>query len=653
MKPYRSVFEGGDSDDDAPKEDKPMTRTEKKCAKYKDAMDKFSVTDSGCTDDLPLNKNRSCNDIFCLLLFLAFLGTMGGCTYYGIANGDVPKMMAPYDYKNRFCGFGELKEYDNLYFTKLDFDANERVVLSLFSNAVCVKDCPKNAGDPIECADNDSLCEGIETFKTLDLLNYCIPRGMTTEQKSNFKEGYFRMLESNPFGQQLIEIYNCATALSLSMLNAFLLSMIYLWAVSTFAECLAWSMIWLTGIGLLVATSCGWYSVVDPEMFGVTNMEPSLLIVISSVLSLVTLVYFLMVFCGYDQLKTAIDVVDAAADFLHNTKKIIGLSFMFLIVTGIILMVWIFAIACIMSMGHITADPNAIPGVFTPQYRTLTTEDGEHKQTLYLLLFMLFGLFWIVNFIQYKTGFITMVAASDYYFKSTPEEEGVADVSWAVRTTYAYHLGSIAFASLIIAIINFIQFLFEAAAEKAAAASGENGAVKCIICVGRALLKCLECVADYINQCAFSFSAVSGENFCTGCYNGLLLNLKYGLEFAWSQTLAAGFVKLGKVAIVLLNTFIAYMLMKYVTMDLENEYANVITPLAVVAILSYITVDIFLGQFDEAVQALLTCLCVDRDLNGEDNIKWGPPTFHDGLKKAHDSTAARNAAKGTKYQPIN
>ena len=267
-------------------------------------------------------------------------------------------------------------------------------------------------------------------------------------------------------------------------------------------------------------------------------------------------------------------------------------------------------------------------------------------------MFMLFGLFWIVNFIQYKTGVITMISASTYYFNSSPEKEGEAEVGWAVRTTYAYHLGTIAFASFIIAIINFIQLIFEALAEKAASASGENGAVKCIICVGRSLLKCLECIADYINQAAFSYCAVSGENFCKGCYNGLLLNLKYGLEFAWSQTLAAGFVKLGKIAIVLLNTFLAYLLMKYVTMDLNNEYANVITPLVVVALLSYITVDIFLGQFDEAAQALLTCLCVDRDLNGEENTKWGPPTFHDGLKKAHDSTVARNAAKGTNYQPL-
>jgi hypothetical protein len=130
----------------------------------------------------------------------------------------------------------------------------------------------------------------------------------------------------------------------------------------------------------------------------------------------------------------------------------------------------------------------------------------------------------------------------------------------------------------------------------------------------------------------------------------MLLNLRHGIEFAWAQTLANGFVKLGKVAIVCLNVLIAYLLMKYVTKDMQGEYANILTPLIVVAILTFITVDIFLGQFDEAVQALLTCFCVDKDLNGEDNTKWGPPTFYNkAVKAANDNMAAKRAANGTGY----
>jgi len=48
---------------------------------------------------------------------------------------------------------------------------------------------------------------------------------------------------------------------------------------------------------------------------------------------------------------------------------------------------------------------------------------------------------------------------------------------------------------------------------------------------------------------------------------------------------------------------------------------------------------LFLGIFENAVLALMTCLAVDMDLNGDGTTKWGPPTFHEkvgAMKKAGD-----------------
>lgn len=413
-----------------------------------------------------MNRDRKCQDGFCLVVFLLFLGAMLGCTIYGIANGDVPKMMAPYDYQRRFCGIGDMKEYDNLYFPVLVADETQDPIKTLFENAVCVKDCPKKAGAPIECADNDSLCQGIETKKTLDLLDYCVPLGLTEEEHTMFQRGFYAMLDSNVFGQQLIAMYNCSTALSLSLLSAFLLSLLYLWAISKFGDYLAWCIIWLVGIGLVAATGCSVCAWLSPSTFGVTSIPPYMLLIMALVLLIVTIIFFAMLYCSYDQLKTAIDVVDGAADFLHGTKRIIAISFGFFIVIGIVVLVWIFAVTCIMSMGIITAAPNQL-GAYIPQYRTYTMEDGQKKDAYYLVLFMIFGLFWIVNFIQYKTGCITMISAATYYFDSSANGEGEADVGWATRMVYAKHLGSIAMASFIIAVINFIRLLFEAAAESA------------------------------------------------------------------------------------------------------------------------------------------------------------------------------------------
>ena len=74
--------------------------------------------------------------------------------------------------------------------------------------------------------------------------------------------------------------------------------------------------------------------------------------------------------------------------------------------------------------------------------------------------------------------------------------------------------------------------------------------------------------------------------------------------------------------------------MKYVTKDFEetatdSAVSSAAAPIAIVGVVTFICTTIFLGLFDETVLALLTCLSIDTDLNGEP--KYGPPTFHDAI----------------------
>lgn len=107
--------------------------------------------------------------------------------------------------------------------------------------------------------------------------------------------------------------------------------------------------------------------------------------------------------------------------------------------------------------------------------------------------------------------------------------------------------------------------------------------------------------------------AVTGENFCKSAWNGFLLNMTFGMEFAWANTLAQMFIMMGKIFIVVLNCFTLYGLMLQ-RGDLD-EVKSIGGPLLICVISSYATANLFLGMMDEAVLALLTCLCIDRGIN--------------------------------------
>jgi len=84
--------------------------------------------------------------------------------------------------------------------------------------------------------------------------------------------------------------------------------------------------------------------------------------------------------------------------------------------------------------------------------------------------------------------------------------------------------------------------------------------------------------------------------------------------------------------------------MKFITKDLE-EVSSILAPLGIVGLFSYMCGSIFMGIFELAVTTNLTCLAIDIDLHGEDNTKWGPPTFHNGLEKIKNGAADENTIK--------
>lgn len=65
--------------------------------------------------------NRSCTDVICCLVFLAFLVGMVGVSGYGVVYGDPMLFLTMWDADARGCGYDEVaEEYPYLYFPIID-----------------------------------------------------------------------------------------------------------------------------------------------------------------------------------------------------------------------------------------------------------------------------------------------------------------------------------------------------------------------------------------------------------------------------------------------------------------------------------------------------------------------------------------------------
>jgi hypothetical protein len=118
---------------------------------------------------------------------------------------------------------------------------------------------------------------------------------------------------------------------------------------------------------------------------------------------------------------------------------IIGLIFLVALLGG-----WLVQMAYVASIGQI--GPAKPPLSFLPSVKWT-------DEIRYALIYQLFGYLWLNAFMIGATQFVIAATAAIWYFTSTSDSNGSGSIFrgyyWVVR----YHLGTIAFGSLLIAIV--------------------------------------------------------------------------------------------------------------------------------------------------------------------------------------------------------
>ena len=131
-------------------------------------------------------------------------------------------------------------------------------------------------------------------------------------------------------------------------------------------------------------------------------------------------------------------------------------------VVGIFYTIWIVVAIFVYTIGEIESTGG--------QAKRVKWEDSTRRVWYYHF----FGLFWINAFLEACVSFLIIVAASTWYFSHATDREGSAEVYKGFKWIWRYHLGSLAFGSLILAIVQLIRTIFEYARKRIEAANPTN-----------------------------------------------------------------------------------------------------------------------------------------------------------------------------------
>jgi hypothetical protein len=72
------------------------------------------------------------------------------------------------------------------------------------------------------------------------------------------------------------------------------------------------------------------------------------------VFGLLSLVFICCIFCGFKSIKLAVDVIDASADFVAGTKRVVAVPVLHFLIQILIFGTWLGAFICVLSLNKVT-----------------------------------------------------------------------------------------------------------------------------------------------------------------------------------------------------------------------------------------------------------------------------------------------------------
>ncbi len=582
---------------------------------------------------------RGCTDVLMLLLFIgswvAALVILGEAVRFG---GSPYRVIYGVDFQGNICGktsgFGDRK-YAAWPIPPTD--------TTKFSIKICVANC--NATK----IDNQSFLPNYESWP---FYRYCLPKSIdVTDEFTSSAETTSRIIS---------DLFITWPVIFGAVFVAVIFSFIYVRCMRI--SCCRKIIVWGVFLALVVGGFfLGWSLLKYAQEAKTSTVEVKNRVLAAQVTGWIvialTVVFMLVVFFLRARINIALAVTGAAAAALGQMKQLILfpiLPFFMLVafaVYWIITALYLFSVKT-SQVKSLPSEYQLIPYFNNNNFTTYISYDWETRfQKLFAYHF--FHFLWCLQFLIYLTFMTIAGAIANWYFsKPTPtndevREEGdqpgqlsTSPVCGAFYRVIRFHLGTVAFGALLIAVIQFIRAVLYYIERKTK--NRENCALRCTFCVIQCCLRCFQKCIDYVSRNALAWSAIRGDNFCySACASvGLILS---NAGRAAAMNLVGNFILLfGKICISLVTTGIAGLIIMY---SYHDDISSTIMPLVIIFILSFAVATLFMELFETALDTMF--LCVMADKNGD----FAPKALRDALdlaegqaKKEQDAVAKKNGA---------
>jgi len=580
-----------------------------------------------------LVEDRSCTDKLILLLFLVgWAGSIAVISSAATQGGDPYKIINGVDFNGDICGYSDIVKDQPLaaLVTPLSLDPE---VLSVWS---CVSDCSEteNVANPFFAS----------IYASTAFFGYCIPTfnlsasgSADIQAKSQF-DSHFDSVSAE-ISRGISDLANAWAIILLSVFWALVFSYVYIWLTRRLAGVVIWLCILLVAVGgFFVGYSFLKAASDAPDTTSADRVQAYQWA--GYVFIALTSLFVLVILGLSSRIEMAVEVVKEGSRAINDMKSIIFFPIIPLLMAAGYMCYWIYGALYIFSVSTLAAQSTPSSAL----YRDYTYTDAGYPAmegtrnsvpSNYssfeindafrpLAAYHFFHLLWSIQFLVYFGYTVLAGAVCAWYFTLTDEagnklfspSQKTSLISTAFWRTVRYHLGSVAFAALIIAIVRFTRAVITYIETKTRT-NPPSHLHKALFCVLKCFLRCVECCLDKISKNALVWVAMWGDPFLAASCSSFKLLWRNLSRVAAINVVSEVILLVGKVAIAAATIGVSALIMTNVS-PWRETVSSAFIPCIIIGLIAYATAWIFFLTFDVVVDTTFLCFLVDSE-NSEKN----------------------------------
>jgi hypothetical protein len=326
--------------------------------------------------------------------------------------------------------------------------------------------------------------------------------------------------------------------------------------------------------------------------------------------------FFLLACCFRNAIQTAVGCVREAGRAINRMVLLFGIPCLQAVTMLGFWIVWGYFSVHLASLGEVTT--RSFPVDLQGTEVTLRAFEFDDFVT-YCGWYMLFIFFWMAAFVLAIGDMAVALAVSRWYFTVEKRRVNSYWVMGALGTTLRYHLGTLAFGSLLIAIVRILRAILMKIQRTVASMTNPKVA-NVLLCCCQCCLCCVERILKFINKNAYIQCAIFGTSFMESGRQSFFLILRNAGRIGAVSFVSNTILFTGKLLISILTTIAAYYTVveheDYVLKDNESLYSYG-GPVLMIFCISYFMASMFMSVFDTGILTILHCFVADEEMFDE------------------------------------